>query len=50
VNPVRSIEDLRLALFQFKDLYNNHWLIERHGNKTPAQVREEQLTSTQRAA
>jgi len=37
-------------LLQFKDLYNNYWLIERHGNKTPAQVREEQLASMQRAA
>ena len=50
VNPVRTIEELRLALLEFKDLYNNYWLIERHGNKTPAQVREEQLTSMQRAA
>jgi putative transposase len=50
VHPVRTIEELRLALLEFKDLYNTHWLIERHGNKTPAQVREEQLTSMQEAA
>jgi len=50
VHPMGTIEELRLALLEFKDLYNNHRLIERHGNKTPAQLREEQLTLIQRAA
>jgi hypothetical protein len=50
VNAVRTNEELRLALLAFKDLYNNHRLIERHENKTRAQVREDQLTSMQKAA
>ena len=50
VKPMGTIEELRLRLLEFKDLYNNHWLIERHGSKTPDQVREEQLTTIQEAA
>jgi putative transposase len=50
VKPMGTIEELRLALLEFKDLYNNHWLIEHHANKTPAQVREEQPTTMQEAA
>jgi hypothetical protein len=34
---------LRQALLEFKRLYNEHWLIERHGYKTPLQVRKERL-------
>ncbi len=33
----------RQALLEFKRLYNEHWLIERHGCKTPLQVRKERL-------
>jgi len=50
VRTFRTVEELRLALLEFKELYNTQWLIERHGNKTPAQVREEQLASLRRAA
>jgi len=39
VRSVDNVEELRTALLEFKDLYNNEWLIEPHGNKTPAQVR-----------
>ena len=38
-----TIEDLREALHQFKDTYNRTWIVERHGYRTPAQVRVDQL-------
>lgn len=34
-----TVEELRLALLEFKDKYNRQWLIEKHGYRTPAQVR-----------
>lgn len=34
-----TVEDLRLALLAFKELYNKEWLVERHGHRTPSQVR-----------
>jgi putative transposase len=37
-----TVEDLRLALHEFRRQYNETWLIGRHGYKTPAQVRQEQ--------
>ena len=40
-----TVEELRLALLEFKDLYNHHWLIERHGYRTPALARQEKLPS-----
>jgi putative transposase len=41
----KTIEDLRLALLEFQQRYNETWLIGRHGYKTPAQVRQEQLAA-----
>ena len=38
-----TLEELRLALLAFKQTYNQSWIIERHGYKTPAQVRAEQV-------
>jgi transposase InsO family protein len=34
-----TVEDLRLALVAFKAVYNERWLIERLGHRTPAQAR-----------
>lgn len=34
-----TVEELRLALLEFKDKYNGEWLVEKHGHRTPAQVR-----------
>jgi len=34
-----TIEELRLALLEFKDKYNRQWLLEKHRYRTPAQVR-----------
>ena len=38
-----TLEELRLALLAFKQIYNQSWIIERHGHKTPAQVRADQI-------
>jgi putative transposase len=38
-----TVEELRLALLAFKQTYNQSWIIERHGYKTPAQVRADQI-------
>jgi len=42
IESFKTIEELRQALHRFKEQYNNQWIIERHGYKTPAQVRMEQ--------
>ncbi|MHB8589803.1 MAG: hypothetical protein ACYDA0_13280 [Candidatus Dormibacteraceae bacterium] len=34
-----TVEELRLALLEFKDKYSRQWLVEKHGYRTPAQVR-----------
>ena len=34
-----TIEELRLALLGFIDKYNRQWRLEKHGYRTPAQVR-----------
>ena len=39
VRRFATIEELRLALAEFAALYNATWLRERHGNKTPDQIR-----------
>jgi putative transposase len=38
-----TVEELRLALIAFKQTYNHSWIVERHGYRTPAQVRADQL-------
>jgi transposase InsO family protein len=38
-----TVEELRRALLAFKERYNQTWIVERHGYRTPAQVRHEQL-------
>ena len=34
-----TVEELRQALLAFKERFNKHWLLQRHGYATPAQVR-----------
>ena len=34
-----TVEELRMALLDFKERYNREWLCERHGHQTPAAVR-----------
>jgi hypothetical protein len=38
-----TIEELRQAVLAFQRLYNQSWIVQRHGYRTPAQVRAEQL-------
>jgi transposase InsO family protein len=39
VRPFDTVEELRLALLDFKDWYNREWFCERHGHQTPAAAR-----------
>jgi transposase InsO family protein len=39
VQTFDTVEALRQALLEFKDRFNRHWLLRRHGYATPAQVR-----------
>ncbi len=41
VHTFATIEELRQALVEFKQQYNQQWILQRHGYKTPAQVRQE---------
>jgi putative transposase len=50
VRRFATVEELRLALRAFRQTYNQSWIIERHGYKTPAQVRADQLGRTLVAA
>jgi putative transposase len=42
VQHFATVADLVEALRQFKRRYNEQWLIERHGYRTPSQVRQDQ--------
>lgn len=37
----RDLEELRAALLEFRDRYNQHWILERLGYRTPAQARRD---------
>jgi transposase InsO family protein len=50
LRPFDTIEELRQAVLAFRDRYNQTWIIERHGYRTPAQVRAEQLQPAALAA
>jgi transposase InsO family protein len=43
IRRFETIEELRQALQDFKETYNQNWIIERHGYQTPAQVRAAQI-------
>jgi putative transposase len=45
-----TIDELRLALLAFQQTYNQSWIIERHGYRTPAQVRTDQIGQLPMAA
>jgi transposase InsO family protein len=49
IKTFRTVEELRLALHQFRDLYNRSWILQKHGYLTPSQVRAK-LTSRQESA
>ena len=46
VRTFDTVEELRLALHAWLKVYNEQWLIERHGHRTPAQVRRDLLASS----
>jgi transposase InsO family protein len=50
VRRFETVEELRLALIAFRRTYNHTWIIERHGYRTPAQVRADQLGQVPMAA
>jgi putative transposase len=50
VRAFRTVEELRLALLDFRQTYNEHWLIERHGHRSPAQFRRDQMDTMPLAA
>lgn len=50
VDTFETVEQLRLALLDFKDRYNRTWLVERHGHRTPAAVRAALSSRTGAAA
>ena len=45
LHDFKSLEQARKVIGEFIERYNRGWLIERHGYKTPAEVRQ-QLTRT----
>ena len=50
VTTFHTVEELRLALLDFRQTYNEHWLLERHGHRSPAQVRRDQMDTVPLAA
>ena len=50
VRRFNTVEELRLALIAFRQTYNQSWIIERHGYKTPAQIRADQISPMSVAA
>jgi transposase InsO family protein len=45
-----TVEELRLALQAFRRTYNRAWIVERHGYRTPAEVRANQTAQPAMAA
>jgi putative transposase len=50
VRTFDTVEQLRHALIEFREIYNTTWLIERHGFRPPAAIRAEQLPPATKAA
>ena len=50
VRTFDTVEQLRHALIAFREVYNATWLIERHGFRSPAAIRAEQLSPAAKAA
>jgi transposase InsO family protein len=50
VRTFRTVEELRLALIEFRRTYNESWLIERHGHRSPVQFRRDMMDTTPMAA
>ena len=50
IRTFRTVEELRLALMEFRRTYNECWLIERLGHRSPAQFRRDQMDNLPLAA
>ncbi len=50
VRSFDSVEQLRTALLDWSKLYNEQWMIERHGFKSPAPRRREYYAATEQLA
>jgi transposase InsO family protein len=50
VRRFRDLEELRLALAEFRDRYNNHWILGRLNYRSPAQARRDFLVELEVAA
>jgi hypothetical protein len=50
VRTFHNVEELRQSLLEFKHIYHENWVIQRHGYKTPAQARREQSQALPLAA
>ena len=50
IRTFRTVEELRLALMEFRRTYNECWLIERLGHRSPAQFRRDQMDKSSMAA
>jgi hypothetical protein len=49
VRTFKTVEELRQALLDWLHLYNEQWLIERHGFRSPIQVRRDLLVTLEAA-
>jgi transposase InsO family protein len=50
VRTFDTVEELRVALLEFRETYNATWLIERHGFRPPSAIRQDQLSTAALAA
>lgn len=50
VRTFGTVEELRLALIEFRRTYNECWLIGRHAHRSPAQFRRDQMDTMPLAA
>lgn len=50
VRHFKTIEELRLALLKFRQIYNEKWIMHRHKYKTPAQFRRDIIDNRAMAA
>jgi putative transposase len=49
VRTFQTVEELRQALLDWLHLYNEQWLVERHGFRSPRQVRRDLLVTSEAA-
>ena len=50
VRTFGTVEELRVALLEFRDAYNATWLLERHGFRPPSAIRQDRLSTAALAA